>query len=196
MTARTRTPNQGALRRAQRLAAVIDRWNRVGSWVRVGWLRLRYPACEIGSGVEIERGTDIRFHPTARVTMRDCIIRRGAMLRAGPDAELVIGPGTTLAPRAVVAATASIRIGEGCAVAEMVVIRDQDHVMDPPRPLAETGLRSVPVVIGSHSWIGAGSAVLKGVEVGEFAIVAAGAVVTRSVPAGAVVGGVPAKPLR
>lgn len=53
-----------------------------------------------------------------------------------------------------------------------------------------------PVVIRCNAWIGAGAMILPGVTVGENAIVAAGAVVTKDVPDNAVVAGVPAKVLR
>jgi tetrahydrodipicolinate N-acetyltransferase len=52
---------------------------------------------------------------------------------------------------------------------------------------------AAPVVIGDHVWIGTRAIVLKGVTVGDGAIVAAGAIVTKDVPAKAVVAGVPAK---
>ena len=50
-----------------------------------------------------------------------------------------------------------------------------------------------PVKIGNNVWIGAHATILAGVTVGDNAVVAAGAVVTKDVPANAVVGGVPAK---
>jgi acetyltransferase-like isoleucine patch superfamily enzyme len=56
--------------------------------------------------------------------------------------------------------------------------------------------KNAPVSIGSGSWLGHGCVILPGVEVGEHVVVAAGAVVTESVPAFSVVGGVPAKVLR
>ena len=53
-----------------------------------------------------------------------------------------------------------------------------------------------PVTNGENVWIGAGAIVLKGVNIGDSAIISAGAVVTRDVPAGAVVAGVPARELK
>ena len=50
-----------------------------------------------------------------------------------------------------------------------------------------------PIKIGSHVWIGSNSTVLPGVTIGDWAVVAAGAVVTKDVPAKTVVGGVPAR---
>jgi acetyltransferase-like isoleucine patch superfamily enzyme len=58
------------------------------------------------------------------------------------------------------------------------------------------GVTGSPVSIGDHAWIGFGCAVLKGVHIGEGAIVAAGSIVTKSVPDWTVVGGNPARILR
>lgn len=50
-----------------------------------------------------------------------------------------------------------------------------------------------PILIKNNAWIGAGATILPGVTIGENAIVAAGAVVSQSVPSNTVVGGIPAK---
>ena len=49
------------------------------------------------------------------------------------------------------------------------------------------------MIIGNHVWIGSNATVLSGVTIGEWAVVAAGAVVTKDVPPYTIVGGVPAK---
>ena len=56
--------------------------------------------------------------------------------------------------------------------------------------------RTAPVVVGNHVWIGTRVTLLPGVTVGDCGVIAAGAVVTKDVPAGALVGGVPAKVLK
>ena len=81
----------------------------------------------------------------------------------------------------------SITIGDGCAISHDFTVMDSNaHKLDGSRGTA-------PVVIGDHVWIGTRVTVLPGVSIGDGAVVAAGALVTKDVPAGALVGGVPAK---
>jgi acetyltransferase-like isoleucine patch superfamily enzyme len=83
-----------------------------------------------------------------------------------------------------------IEIGDDVAIAENVSIRDSDNhlVLN-----ATAKSKSSPIHIGDHVWIGMNATILKGVNIGEGAIVAAGAVVTRSVPPRCLVAGVPAR---
>lgn len=82
-----------------------------------------------------------------------------------------------------------ITIGEGATIARDVVIRDYDgHTIE------ESDYKiAKPITIGKHVWIGNRAMILKGVTIGDGAIVAAGAIVTKDVPAGVIVAGIPAK---
>jgi acetyltransferase-like isoleucine patch superfamily enzyme len=83
----------------------------------------------------------------------------------------------------------SIKIGENVAIAEDVIIRDSDN-----HPV-NNGHENIskPIVIGDKVWIGMRATILKGVTIGDGAIIAAGSVVTKDVAPGTLVGGVPAK---
>jgi acetyltransferase-like isoleucine patch superfamily enzyme len=85
-----------------------------------------------------------------------------------------------------------ISIGDYTQVAPNVVIVSANHdVYDTRRHI------EAPVKIGRYCWIGAGAKIMPGVELGDFTVVAAGAVVTKSFPEGyCVIGGVPAKELK
>jgi len=85
-----------------------------------------------------------------------------------------------------------VHIGEDCQIGPNVQIYTADHPLDPQ--LRRTGLESGrPVSIGNNVWIGGGAIILPGVCIGDDAVVGAGSVVTRDVPAGATVVGNPAR---
>jgi acetyltransferase-like isoleucine patch superfamily enzyme len=86
-----------------------------------------------------------------------------------------------------------IIIEDGVMIAPKVNITSEGHPVE-----ASTRKTLVPkkVVIKQNAWIGAGASILPGVTIGENAVVAAGALVTKDVPANTLVGGVPAKVLK
>ena len=95
----------------------------------------------------------------------------------------------------VVLDTAPVRIGARTMLGPGVHIYCADHHRGRDERLQ--GLeRALPVTIGAEVWIGGGAIVLPGVKIGEGAIVGAGAVVSRDVPEGARVAGIPARALR
>ena len=83
-----------------------------------------------------------------------------------------------------------VTLGEGCQIGHNVVFATLNHGIEPEDRL-HTYPR--PITLGRRVWVGSNSTILQGVTIGDDAIVAAGAVVTRDVPARSIVGGVPAK---
>ncbi|MBR1851231.1 MAG: sugar O-acetyltransferase [Bacteroidales bacterium] len=90
-------------------------------------------------------------------------------------------------------ALGGIAIGDGAFIGPNCVLATEFHPEEPER---RHSLLTRPIVIGRNAWLGAGVTVLAGVTVGDNAIVAAGAVVTRDVPPNTVVAGTPARVLR
>lgn len=86
-----------------------------------------------------------------------------------------------------------IYIGDGALIGHNVVLATLNHAMSPSR---RGTMVPAPIRIGKNVWIGSNAAILPGVTIGDGAIVAAGAVVTRDVPENTIVGGVPAKVIR
>jgi acetyltransferase-like isoleucine patch superfamily enzyme len=84
-----------------------------------------------------------------------------------------------------------VEIGAGTQIAWGATVCDHDFHKTYSN--AVQNIETAPVRIGQNVWVGMNSTILKGVEIGDNAIVAAGAVVTRSVPARSVVAGVPAR---
>jgi acetyltransferase-like isoleucine patch superfamily enzyme len=124
------------------------------------------------------------------ITVGNCQFYEGVRLEVGKDAVLRIGKGTYLNRNTVIVAQKQVEVGRDCRIAWDVVIMDSDLHEVHGRPIDNK-----PVVIEDNVWIGCRSIILKGVRVGTGAIVAAGSVVTKNVPAYATVGGVPARVL-
>ena len=87
-----------------------------------------------------------------------------------------------------------LKIGNNTRIAAHTAIVPSNHVFsDPDIPIKDQGLQQLGITIEEDVWIGTGVRVLDGVVLGKGSVVAAGAVVTKSVLPGTVVGGVPAK---
>lgn len=86
-----------------------------------------------------------------------------------------------------------IDIGEGALIGHNAVITTLNHELDPAR---RADMHPAPVRIGRDSWLGANVTILPGVTVGDGAVIGAGSVVTKDVPARTVVAGVPARHIR
>ena len=115
----------------------------------------------------------------------------GSDIRVFKNARLEIGSGYINGYSQIVCEK-KIRIGKDVAIAREVVIRDTDaHDI-----LYEGYQKEKEVNIGNHVWIGAKAMIMKGVTIGDGAIIAAGAIVTKDVPARSLVAGVPAKVIK
>lgn len=117
------------------------------------------------------------------------VIYMGAEVRH--PANIRIGPGSIVGHRAILDGRHGITIGRNVNFSTGVWIWTVQH--DPSSPTFDDV--GGPVVIGDHAWISCRTVILPGVTIGEGAVVAAGAVVTKDVAPYTIVGGVPAKPI-
>jgi acetyltransferase-like isoleucine patch superfamily enzyme len=110
-----------------------------------------------------------------------------------PEGVLTIGDRCFINSGVSISAQKSVTIGSNCAIGNYTLIMDTDfHTIGDIWKMPE----GEPVIIGDNVWIAARVTILKGVHIGEGAVIAAGAVVTKDVPARTIAGGVPAKVLR
>jgi acetyltransferase-like isoleucine patch superfamily enzyme len=86
-----------------------------------------------------------------------------------------------------------ITLGDGVLIGHNVVMATLNHDIAPEK---RSMTHPAPIVIGKNVWIGSSATVVSGVTVGDNAIIAAGAVVTKDVPPNTIVGGVPAKVIK
>jgi acetyltransferase-like isoleucine patch superfamily enzyme len=108
------------------------------------------------------------------------------------NAEVTIGSDTMINGGTQILALKSIEIGSDCFFAQGVMVRDNDgHKISTDEHAP--ALHCLPVKIGNHCWLGQRSMVLKGAQLGNNVVVAAGAVVTRDFAGNTLVAGMPAK---
>ncbi len=108
-----------------------------------------------------------------------------------------IGAKTVMGQECTISAYQRVRIGEQCVIADRAMFIDFDHgVVEVERPIRVQGIYKRDVEVGSNVWVGYGACILRGVRVGDNSIVGTSTVVTRSIPANAVVAGAPPRILR
>ena len=150
-----------------------------------------------GEGVRLARGVRLQPAPGAEIVLGDgCLLGEATRIVVAPGCRVELGAGVVLGERCTIVAHSGVTIGAGAQLGHGAVVVDFDHVFDDvERPIREQPLQSTPVSIGEGAVIGLGASILRGVSVGPRAVVEPRAVVTRDVPAGERVGGVPAKPI-
>lgn len=86
-----------------------------------------------------------------------------------------------------------VTLGDGCQIGHNVVFATLNHDVN---PAMRSYTYPAPIVLGRKVWVGSNATILPGVTIGDNSIVAAGAVVTKDVPANTIVGGVPARRIK
>ena len=170
-------------------ARLLARW----AWLKLRWRgRLETDGiCFVCPGVKLEIG-------------RDAVLRLGRWSWVGHgtkirvhEGEVSIGAKTVVGQECTISAYQHVSIGRECIVADRVMLIDFDHgVVEVERPIRVQGIYKRDVRVGHNVWIGYGACFLRGVTVGDNSIVGTSSVVTRDVPANAVVGGTPARLIR
>jgi acetyltransferase-like isoleucine patch superfamily enzyme len=164
------------------------------------WRRLLTPAGRrwrsdgpffLGRGLELEvaRRGEIRFG-------RFVWIGDGTKIRCH-EGVVEIGAKTVMGQECTISAYQRVRIGDECVIADRAMFIDFDHgIVEVERPIRKQGIYKRDVEVGNNVWIGYGACILRGVSVGDNSVIGTNSVVTKDVPANAVVGGIPARIIR
>jgi acetyltransferase-like isoleucine patch superfamily enzyme len=147
--------------------------------------------CFVCPEVKLEIGRDA----TLRIG-RWAWLGHGTKIRVH-EGEVSIGAKTVMGQECTISAFQHVSIGRECIVADRVMLIDFDHgAVEVERPVRLQGIYKRDVRVGHNVWMGYGACVLRGVSIGDNSIVGTSAVITRNVPANAVVGGSPARVIR
>lgn len=142
-------------------------------------------AIELGEGVSVLAFVEIIVHKRNRFSRH--------------EGRLILGSGTTISTGVNLrAAGGVIEFGAGSAIGQHSVVVAANHAIKPGVPRFNTPYDEARtgVVIGKNVWIGALCVILPGISIGDNAVIAAGSVVTQSVPPNEIWGGVPARKLK
>ena len=143
-----------------------------------------------GKLLRMEKGVRV-IKNNGTITLGDKVLLHRYVKLSAYGGKIEIGNNSYIGDRTEIHAGESVKIGNNVNIAWDCNILDRDyHAFNGDSEVVK------PVVIEDHVWIGVRSIILKGVTIGEGAVVAAGSVVTRDVPAGCLVAGNPAKVMK
>ena len=174
------------------------RWSYIPLIARWLWLKLRWRGrlqtdglCFVLPNVHFEIGRE------AIVFLgRWSWIGHGTKIRAH-EGTVSIGAKSVLGQECTISCYQHVSIGRECVIADRTMMIDFDHnTAEVERPIREQGIHKRDVRVGHNVWIGYGACILRGVTVGDNAVIGTSAVVTKNVPDDAVVGGIPARLIR
>ncbi len=150
----------------------------------------------------VEPGARVKFDNNLKLG-RNVKIGSGALIHCGENhiyggkQNVSIGDKSYIGPNSVIFGEGGVEIGKYCEIAPGVVITSQQHTFESIKiPIKEQVSELKKVVIEDDVWIGCNASVLPGVTIGRGAVIGAGAVVNRDIPAYSVAVGVPAKVIK
>lgn len=213
---KTMNPIRKTLKRVRELGISIPAWgtfikynflsSQVQKGVKTPLMNLKHTVIQLDEGARLILKNRLRIgekqvcksrmetrlllekNSTMRVD-KPYTIYAGCYIRVITGGSLVIRGNGFINENCQVTCGDSIEIGEGCFIGRDVIIRSYDA-----HQIRKEGYQvAAPITIGNHVWIGQRAMILKGVTIGDGAVIAAGAVVTKDVPAHAIAAGVPAR---
>lgn len=198
--------------RGKRNRLVLGAGVRLGSYIPAGLSVSEYDAgggahtglvlegedntVEISAGARLGVNLVVQGSGNRVVIGRDCQLR-GLMNLLGSQSHLTIGAGTTMVQGSLqLHEPGEIRIGADCMISSQVYVSLSDIHPIYDRANGRRINQAASVIIGDHVWLGLRSLILKGTTVGNGAVIAAGALVSGTIPANTVAAGTPAKVIR
>ena len=167
------------------------------------FFRDRFESCQIGPNVQFSP-LQVRGGKGCRISVEENSTIHARFAFERPGASISIGSGSYIGASSVISAL-DVSIGSRVLISWGVTIVDHNshslELVDRRSDLAAwrngqkdwSKVKSAPIKIMDDTWVGFGAIILKGVTIGEGAVIAAGSVVTKDVAPGSIVGGNPAK---
>ena len=166
-------------------------------------VRLRFSSnIRLSNGVYLDQNTYLHACDNGIDIGSNSIVMHGAVLhvynfRGLPNSKISIGKESLIGEYSVIRGQGGVTIGDRVFTSPFSQIIAVNHIFDDPEvSFVDQGITAEGIIIEDDVWIGASAVITDGVRIGKGSVVAAGAVVTKDVPAHTVVAGVPAKPIK
>lgn len=159
------------------------------------WFMIRFPKLRIGENTIIKQGNLFKLTDNARFNVGDysVIKERSIFLLTKPNPWFDMGNYSGIGERAWISIKDHLKIGDYVRIGPDVCITDNEHTFLPNDLIMNQPAKIESIVIHNDVWIGRGATILKGVEIGEGSVVAAGSVVNNSIPPYQIWAGNPAR---
>ncbi|SEA98928.1 acyltransferase [Pedobacter hartonius] len=176
-----------------RIRVMLDQFSKKS---RVTWLKMQ--GLQIGKNNEI--GKILVQIPEQVIIGNDCVLEDHVRLRTGgawKQSIIEIGDNNFIGHSTQINVGNHFKIGRDCMIAPLCVFSDAHHEFDDLNiPMKQQGCIYNKIEVRDDVWIGSGSVILGGVTIGTGVVIAAGAVVNKSIPDYEIWGGVPAKKIK
>ncbi len=149
---------------------------------------------QMGRDVHIDKGVEFMRFPYNIQVGDDVVVKEGARICACNErATIRIGARTTVGYHNFFFASEAIEIGADCLIAPFVYIVDSNHSIARGELINRQPNQTAPIRVGNGVWIASNVTILKGVTIGDGAVIAANSVVNKDIPPFEIWGGSPAK---
>ena len=160
----------------------------------IRYLKHKYRLGKLGKKVFIDSDVSLLRFPKNIFVGDNVYLKKGSNIcSCNREAKIIIGSRTTIGFYTFIYSSEYIKIGNDCSIAPFVYIVDSDHKSLKNIKINQQDNITSKIIIGNDVWIGTGAKILKGVRIGDGAIISAGSVVNKNVKENSIVGRVPAK---
>ncbi|HBH23856.1 MAG TPA: hypothetical protein DDY13_10590 [Cytophagales bacterium] len=160
----------------------------------IRYLKAKHTLGLCGGNIYIERNVRFLRFPRNIQIEKNVVIKEGVRIcPCNIDAKIKIGKNTTIGYHTFIFGSHSIEIGDDCLIAPFVYIVDSNHQIKKGMKINEQPNESAPILIGNDVWISSNVTILKGVKIGDGAVIGANSLVNQDIPEYAIFAGTPAK---
>lgn len=165
--------------------SLFNRWRSFVQMKRIG---------SLGKKVWIDKRVEFMRFPKKIHIDDEVVVKEGVRICAcNQKSRISIGKRTTVGYHTFIFASSSIEIGNDCLIAPFVYIVDSDHSILKNKKINQQSNTSEKIVIKDDVWIGGNVTILKGVTIGEGAVIAAGSLVNKNIEPYSINVGTPSK---